>query len=105
MDILDCLSEHFRWIEEHNLQVGVVFLNPQEIALLKRKKDFQKSRGPLVEHDPWPGVLRGTVFGTPVREVLAVPPGHVAILPHGYVLRDIGPAACVSLGLDRPLPG
>ena len=104
MKILDCLVEHFRWIEDHDLHVGTVFLNPAEITLIKKcRKDFKAFRGVHPEHDPCPGILRGYVFGVPVREVLAIPPGKIAILPEGIVLRDIGPAACVTLGLDRPV--
>ena len=101
MDIRLCIVDLFRWMEDRDLRVGTIIFNPREIQALQAFSEFDRYFGP----DPpgtCPGIFRGTIFGAHVREAQVVPEGRVAVIPEGVVLCDLGPAACVSLGLERP---
>lgn len=84
-----------------SLRVGAIFLNPVEVRELEKDQEHFDNTDPI-PGSPWPGVLRGYLFGAAVYEVSAVPLGHIALVPDGMVVCDFDGSASICLGLDAP---
>jgi hypothetical protein len=98
------LLREFEWLEDRDLRVGTIFLNPKQVTALSGLPDFDllhpSNRRAFMKTDPQPGINWGTLWGAQVRSCKAVPENHAAIVPDGMVLADLDGAACVCLGLQ-----
>jgi len=102
----EALLREFQWLENRNLRVGTVFLNPKEIETLSglAGADFDmldpSNRRAFMKIDPQPGINWGMLWGAQIRACKAVPENHAAIIPDGMVLADLDGPACICLGLQ-----
>lgn len=94
----DAIQDAFAWLEQRNLRVGMLVLNPREMALLKELPAFDPVVPGLASLQGF-GRYRGNLWGASVVELNAVPEGHAAVIPDGLHVNEVEAAACISLGL------
>jgi hypothetical protein len=104
--LLDGISRAFRVIEENDLRVGAIWLNPREVSALETsaRAHYDKVNDPRVRRSHMATVgapFEGMIFGAKVFSSGVVVPGHIAILPDGFEARLVDSSACFSLGLER----
>lgn len=106
MVLREALLREFQWLEDRDLRVGTIFLNPKQITTLSglAGADFDmlhpSNRRAFMKTDPQPGINWGMMWGAQIRACKAVPEGHAAIVPEGMTLADLDGTACVSLRLQ-----
>jgi len=94
MTLLEKLKARFEWLEREDLRVGLLYLNPKEIAELKGHEEFD----PCASKQLRDLGIRGYLWGTTVFESELVPENHVCIVQDGLKVELVDRAACVSLG-------
>lgn len=94
MTLIDKLKGRFEWLEREDLRVGMLYLNPKEIAELETEpKEFDRNNMKALRVTG----LRGHLWGAAVIESTLVPEGHVCIVQDGLEAVLVDRAACVAL--------
>lgn len=94
--LLDKLKARFEWLEREDLRVGLLYLNPREIAELyehHRKNEFDVCAVKQLRE----AGIRGYLWGVTVLESELVPPGRVCIMQDGLEVKLVDASACVPL--------
>lgn len=99
-EFLRHLAIIFGWFENLNLVVGGIYLHEREVRMLwGRPEHFDREVSRVViDADNQPGILMGYLWGAQVRQSTAVLEGHLALVPGGMMLRNLGPEACFPIG-------
>jgi hypothetical protein len=99
--LLKALSRKYNWIENQDMKVGEVYLNPEDVKVLRTSSDHfdQMDSGQTIQMsmlESKPGVIVGHLFGAAVRQTPEIPQGSVMLIPCGITILSLG-GTCMSL--------
>jgi hypothetical protein len=101
MSILDRIGKAFEPIEQWDMRVGDVWLNPKQVAELAGLPEFDRVhpvRDVVIDYYEKTSGARyvGMLFNARVFESPLVPEDQVGLIPAGWEAKLIGPEGCRS---------